>query len=102
MTTLKLGDKMRVIEIKREIVERSLCCHAPIGFGIRRHGTNLDPDEYDDVCLECGEFCEAAEFERTDDGELIDLETGERFDEGRDMSDDGPDPDAERDARMDR
>lgn len=107
MAILKLSDKMRVIDISKPArIERSLCCFAPVGLRIRFRGTMIDPEEQGEVCLDCGEFCDTGEFERNDDGDLIDPETGERVEEGIDRSEEmedagGPDPDAARDAKLD-
>lgn len=57
-----------------EVVTLSLCHKAPIVRGLRFEATPTSPAEYDDVCEECGLFCDAVEFFRSlEDGTLIEI-----------------------------
>jgi hypothetical protein len=85
------------------LVDRSLCCLAPVVVGKRASTDRLDPDDIFDVCAGCGKECDAAEFVRDDeDGSLTDPETGQRFEEGEAREfPEGPDPDEAFDRMVD-
>jgi hypothetical protein len=89
-----------------ETVELSACCRAKVGSQVVRSVTWQDEDDIADVCTACGLVnCDVVDFIRNlDDGTLTDPETGETGLEETPGApyEDGPDPDLERDRRMDR
>lgn len=81
----------------------SACCRAEVVQVLRRAGTMEDPPEYEDLCTACGRVADLGLFlVNPDDGTLTDTMTGKAGLEqtpSRDLDFDGPDPDAEMEAR---